>query len=524
MAAPTLTLLNSTSLSTAESTTGWTKFDLLDSDIKKEGDYGITGTFRADATDGYYNAGTAPVTAVGKTFRMWLNTISVPYLETEALGGMELSMFDGTTTEYITIFGSDTYFGGWFNIVIDPALFTTLTLANIEQWGIRPQYHTAAKNVDNTWVDALKYLDGYSMTGGTSGDEITLATIEEADRGTTILYGYGVTTAVSGVYYCTGKHQYGTGATTTWVLLNGEILVFEDNLIAVGLHEISGVGTGTRVTITDSVIRAAGTTDNPRFGFDMSDADLLLFSMDGSFLTRAAASAFKSGQTVTGNTFNDCGQIDANGADFRGTTVKGYEGTANTSALIWTPATDPNGLLDAMSFEMATTATHAIEFGILSPLTMTLTGIDFSGYDTGVTINQNDSPLHIKRTTGTVTINLSGCSGINEYGYRTDGATVVLAATVPLKVTVVDRGGIAVVGAQTAIYKVSDDTELMNEDTIAGGIASADFAYPGSDVPVYIRVRKSSIGTTRYKNAFAGGTVIDTGLDVRITLTEEGVS
>ena len=478
MAAPTITLLNSTSLSTAESVTNWTKFDLLDTDIKKEGNNGITGTFRADGTEGYYDPGSAPVTAVGKTFRMWINTISLPYLTTEAVGGMEVLMYDGSTSEYITVFGSDTYFGGWFQVVIDPAEFTTLTLANIQRWGCRVQYTMSAKNVDNVWVDALKYLDGYSMTGGTSGDEITLATIETADRGTTTLYGYGVLGAFSGVFYCTGTVQFGTGATTTWVDLDGEILVFEDKPIAAGLYSIAGVGAGTRVSITDSVIRSAGTTDATRFVFDMSDANLLTFEMTGSFLTRAAASSFKSGQTVTGNTFSDCGQIDANGADFGGSIVKGYEGTTDTGALSWTPATDPNGELDNMYFEKGAASTHAIEFGISTPTTMTLTGIDFSGYNAAD--GQTDSALLIRRTTGTVDIALVGCTGTIKY--KSLGATVTLTASKSATFTPIENG------SAFTITKDSDNSILHDVASTTGGevVYSYDGALDDTAATVHI--------------------------------------
>jgi len=165
MAAPTLILLNSTSINTAESVTGWTTFDTLDPDIKKEGSNGITGSFRADGANGNYNAGSAPITAAGKTFRMWINTTNVAYIDTLANGGYELWINDGTTSEYKTFMSSEDYFGGWFQVVYDMDAFTTLTLANVLQWGIRCQHHTSAKNVDNVWVDALKYLDGYSMTG-----------------------------------------------------------------------------------------------------------------------------------------------------------------------------------------------------------------------------------------------------------------------------------------------------------------------------------------------------------------------
>jgi hypothetical protein len=105
----------------------------------------------------------------------------------------------------------------------------------------------------------------------------------------------------------------------------------------------------------------------------------------------------------------------------------------------------------------------------------------------------------------------------------TGSGVVTISNDVTLKVTVKDAGGVAVVSAQTAIYKVSDDTELMNEDTIAGGVAEATYNFD-AETAVYIRVRKSSTGSTRYKNAFAGGTITADGLDVVITLQEESVS
>jgi len=420
MAAPTLTLLGSTSLNTAESTTDWTTFDTLDTDIKKEGDNSITGVLRTDLTSGYYDHGSAPVTAAGKTLRYWINTTNVPYMEAESGGGYEVLMYDGSTTEYKTMFGSDTYFGGWFQLVWDCDDFTTLTLANVQRWGVRVNHHTSAKNVDNCWIDAVKYLDGYSMTGGTSGDEVTLETIEAADRGTSTLYGYGVLTTFSEVFFCTGQMQFGTGATTHWFKMDGDILVFEDKPVAAGLYSLSGVGSGTRINITNSVIQASGTTDDTRYIVDMSDTDLLVCNITDSTFVRAAAMTFKSGQTITGNVFNDCGQITPDGADMTECIVKNYEGTADTAALVWDLATDPDGYLDDMSFTKGTAATHAIEFGDTIPSEITLRGIAFSGYN--ASDNNNDSTLYFADTSGTITVNLVGCSG--DISYKTAGCTI----------------------------------------------------------------------------------------------------
>ena len=143
---------------------------------------------------------------------------------------------------------------------------------------------------------------------------------------------------------------------------------------------------------------------------------------------RGALSTFQSGQTITGNTFDDCGQVTHGGANMNDCKFKNYEGIADTSYLIYNETADPNGEMDNTSFTKGTAATHAIEFGTASPLTMTLNGIDFSGYTNSV--GSTSAPLHIKRISGTVTINVSGCTGITSDRYKSDGATVVIKSAI----------------------------------------------------------------------------------------------
>jgi len=519
MATVVLGLINHTSISTAESTTGWTVFDVLDTDIKKEGSNGIAGTFRADATHGFYNAGSAPVTAVDKHFRIWVNTISLPYLETEAGGGVEISFNDGSVTEYVTAFGSDTYDGGWVNFVIDMNLLTTLTLANVEQWGVRPQYTTNAKNVDNFWVDYLRYLDGYYATGGTSGDEIGLALIAARDKddGAGTLRGYGVLIAIEGVFFSYGELQIGNGSTTTWFKMDGDVIIFTDQPVAAGLYQIRAQGTGCRVDIKGSVIKSGGTTNNTRFILDFDDADLLSCSFTNNLISRAGICNFKSGQTVTGNTFENCGQITPAGADMTGCIVKLYEGTADTSALIYDVNADPDGELDNMSFEKGTAATHAIEFGTNSPLTMTLTGISFSGYN--ASNGQTDSTLHIKRTSGTVTINLTGCTG--DISYKSDGATVSLVRDPrQFKFTLSP----SITGYEWRIYSVTTlgsldgATELDGQETATQDNQSYSYTY-SSDV--YIAVQIIAQPDEDYEESITYYTLKDSNQDLTITLKKD---
>jgi len=536
MAAPTFTLINHTDIDLAESTTGWYDFDTLDTDIKKEGSNGITGTFRADGETGYFtDGGGAPVTAVGKTFRAWINTTNVPYLTTEAGGGAELLMNDGATSEYKTMFGLDTYFGGWFYIVWDMNEFTTLTLANVERWGFRQQLSSNAKNIDNWWMDALRYLDGYSMTGGTSGDEITFTEIEAADRGTTTLYGYGVVQQVEGVFYASGEIQFGTGATTTWFKSDGAIVVFIDKPVAAGLYSLAGVGTGTRVDIQNSVFRGGGTTDATRFILDMSDSNLLSCTFAANLVVRAAAVSFKSGQTVIVNTFDDCGQIIAGGANFSGGTVKNYEGAPDTAAFSWNSATETDGLMDDMTFKKGAAPTHAIEFTTFAA-DFTLNDIAFGTAwgaedSTSATLYFPDSGSDRDWV-----INLSGCTGTITYRKIRAGDTVTLVIDpVTTTVTVKDAKDLAVIENARVMLIAKDATgPLPYEESVtsitrsgavatvthtAHGLATGDFVYiRGADQDEYnVCVEVTYLTTDTYTFAVNGtpgdatGIIIATG-------------
>lgn len=482
MATPTLGLLTYTSINTAESTTGWLTFDTLDTDIKKEGNNGITGTFRTDLSTGYYDYGSAPATAVNKHIRLWINTTNVPYMETAANGGYEFYMYDGSTTEYYTIFSSEDYFGGWFNMVVNCDLFTTLTLSNVQRWGIRVNHHTSGKNVDNMWVDYLRYLDGYYLTGGTSGDKVTPADVAIADRGTTTLYGYGILEEIEGVYLAYGKIQLGNGATTTYFEMDGDVLVFTDQPVADGLYAINGNGSGADIVITGSTIKTAGTSDNTRFDFDMVTGSPNSVSVTSNVFQHGGAFTFTSGQTVTGNSFSDCQQITAGGADFTGSSIVGYEGTADTAALIWNVATDTDGYLDEMSFTKGTASTHAIQLGTSSPTEVTLNDITFSGYN--ASNGQTDSTILVSRTSGTVTINLVGCSGT--VSYKSAGATVVLVVDpVTLTITVKDASTGSIIQGARVFAQVADGTNFPYQDSVtivsSGGTATVTHTAHGLD-------------------------------------------
>ena len=115
--------------------------------------------------------------------------------------------------------------------------------------------------------------------------------------------------------------------------------------------------------------------------------------------------------------------------------------------------------------------------------------------------------------------------GAGTVDYYTDdsGTQWVPPTSVTLTITVKDQAGTVIQNVQTSIYVTADDTELMNADTNASGIATAAYTYTG-DVPIYWRTRKSSTGTTRYKNNSGTGTITSSGLTITVTMQTDNIA
>ena len=462
MATPTLG--NTPTIINLCNTDNFTGADGTEADIKKEGAASVAWLARGDGETIYFSVTNLDLSA--QHIRLWLNSAVVGYMES-----YELYVVDGSNSGWWILMTPSNYEGGWKNCIIyggsspgrDSGSPPAMT--SIDQMGLVWQQSSSPANKINTWTDAWYYGDGYYATGGTSGDEITLATIRAVD----VTYAYGIVDVYQTIYFCTGALQIGNGSTTTWFEMDKQILVFSDLPVNTGLYKIVGVGTGCRVTITGSVIRSAGTTDATRFAIDMDDADLLSCTVTGNVFSRAAACSFKSGQTVTGNLFVDCGQITAAGADLSNCEVQGYEGTSDTAAVVWDVNTDPNNYMDGMKFTKGTASTHAIEFGDTIPSEITLTNVDFSGYN--ASDNQTDSTLYFADTSGTIILNLFGCSG--NISIKTAGCDVsVVQDPVTTEITVKNTSGTLLTGARVFLRPTDNTGPLPYQEAVTISVSS----------------------------------------------------
>ena len=188
--------------------------------------------------------------------------------------------------------------------------------------------------------------------------------------------------------------------------------------------------------------------------------------------------------------------------------------TINVSTLTagnyWVSTTTPNQF-NSCTFTGG--GGHAIR--ITTAGTYSLAGNLFNGFgttgSTGAAI-YNDSG-------GLVTLNISGGGSTPTYRNGTSASTVVNNA-VTLTLTVKDESNNVVVGASAAIYRESDMVQLMNEVTNGSGVATESFNY-STNTPIIVRIRKSSLGTTRYVPVNTTGTITTTGFSLTVTLIQD---
>lgn len=447
-----------------ESTTGVTSFGGGGSAASAGPDYAIEGTnavakpTSASERGFLYASGASFTIGTDDHFFAWI-LCSIPGLmATRNNRGLVMCIGDSTSNFVkFHLQGNDTLpFGG-----IQPyaVRFDNTTSANLRTLvgapGTTPSDIGCGSNItgtarfDNTGIDATRIGTGYDILLGTGADpEADFAGIATDDD----IAQEGILKLTNGGYNLQGKLRIGSGATACEFLDSNTNIFLVDTLHALSdFTELLVENAASIITLTNINFVALGTTNKGRLEV-LTSAATLTFNNVG--FIDFGATVLGSGSSLLDGRWIGADVVTANGANLSGSSLAGFEGAADTSSLVWNVATNPNGLLDNMTYTMGTVLTHAIEFGLTSPTTMTLTGINFSGYSSSN--NVNNSALHIKRTTGTVDITISGGSGT--VSYRSDGATVnIISGAVDVNVTATLKDGTAVDAARVYL-KASDGT------------------------------------------------------------------
>jgi hypothetical protein len=382
-------------------------------------------------------------------------------------------------------------------------------------------FHSESKALaggSNCFIDIMRYdqtdTSGDSTTsnsgifiyGGGVGTEGTFAEIVADDISIAADKGFGVIRQYSsGIYGCQGILKFGTTNTAGNAYFEDSnfTLIFEDRDVNDDKFKIFIFGNSTNTNsfvLTDGTIQSAGpgveldwnstwinvlTITNVNFIDLLRTIDLPTDTVTNSLSHSVEGCVFRNCGTITVGTvdFDDNRIIDSAATTnavkleydvtAKNMIVSGYEGTADTSALVWNVNADPDGNLDGSSFIKGTAATHAIEFGTSVPASMTLRNCDFSGYN--ASDSQNDSTFYFADTGGSITLTLVSCTG--NVTYKSAGATITIVSDpVTVQTTVKTADGVNVENARVFL-KASDGagpfpyqesvTSISNSGTLA---------------------------------------------------------
>ncbi len=461
--------------------------------------------------------------------RIWLakvNATNYQALNAKGVDGMILYIGSQNTVDQFRYYvhGNDTYplAGGWVFIPIDPNVagyrdFTdgTPDLNNIDYFAVSCDFTSTSKS-ENVMMDAIDYFDsgtGLTVVSGTGGDpRATFADFLEFDQGTPGNR-FGIIRDSEGIFYVLGVLRIGTGTRTAFTD-TAQTLVFPDARCGAGWCGIKFdlANALTLITLTDCIFigrgDAGGTADTRP---DYTSSGFGNMNVTGGAFRVFRNLATTSGHDYTGVTFDQGLLINhvSNCAMDKCTFQNGTQGT-NVAYI------DSTRLGDFTDCTFQFNAGHAIR--ITSPGTYAFDGNLFTG--AWGAIGSSDAMI-FNDSGGLVTIDVG--DGGTTVTYRNGaGASTVVNNNVILIIKINDEDGDPVETCQVAIYRVDDDTELMNKDTDVNGLAIESFNY-STDVDVYIRARKSSTGDTKYINASATGTIKNLGLDVTLILRQDGI-
>lgn len=432
-----ITLTGSGTISTAESTTGWTgdTFE-LEPDIKVEGSNSVACAQTTNGNNDIYFSGSWDLS--NKHIRLFFNMSFVPNMA--ATDPIHIYLIGGAT-EYIVYYATNAeYSGGWVDMLIDCELFTTVTLASVTGVGVRVQTASKPRNQpQNTWVDHWRYSDGMEITSSTT-EAVSLKDAADLDA----VKPDGILSDIDGVLFASGEILLGnTGTSNANIVSVNEQIVFPDRFVTSTLYKLKTQEGGTGNTDIDITGLVCKTVGGSSAEIDFSST-LNSLSIIASVFIDMGASLFTS--TVSSpvferNSFTGCGAttLNWNALD---TTWNLSEPVTLTSPATLTGCNFINATgavslscsdLDSLfpcNF-VSDGSNHAVELTSLGGGSMGWDNI-LDGYVTGTVgspvtpTSTGNEAIYVNVGSGTLTINLA--DGASIPSIRSAGATVNVVA------------------------------------------------------------------------------------------------
>ena len=422
------------------------------------------------------------------------------------------------------------YGGGWINYVVDPANnddFTVITagsgswtgtgnpaqLTGVDGFGGRHTTSTSIMgNFNNALVDAVSVGSGYRITRGDSTDaDATFADIITYEQNSSNRF--GALRSEGGVLFMMSKVIIGdTTANNHDFTDDGFTVIWLDTLASSTFYELSAEeGSGaTNVSLSNGTLKAEDPTQTALPLIDLTG--VTDWTNTNVNITGARAINLDGNVTITGGTWESCGQIDLGGQP----TIDDLTvlDPTDDGAMLVNAANELDNISD-VTFDGAgiggTTADAALEIDISAagPHTINLDNITFQNR-VGSSVDMYFVDQGADRT---YTVNVLNGGTTPTFTKARAGDSVTINNSVTLTLTNV------VVGSNCSIHAEAGGpetvgTELMNEAAVSSTVTES-YNYSTSQ-PVVIRVRRSQDGSTKYKVYEEFATITGAGLTQQV--------
>jgi hypothetical protein len=428
------------------------------SGLNDEVDYFIQGTgmisknaFASAKKGMIYNTGSDRASLIGTdgAFVMWTTHATPNSLDIMANGGVDMLVGSSASDyKHWYVGGSDTIeFMGWIFAAVNPSETTdeadTGTPSAVEQYvGVMFDLPTGGptKGAPNA-LDAIRAgRCDIIYEFGTSTDPDASFELAVTNRGD-VTDRWGLIQLVNGSYFLSGLHQLGSSTNVVNFTDSNKTLFWRDHpAVTAPFNTLDIQNASSVVNMTNISWKALGT----KTAGTWTTTDNATVALTTCNFIGWRSHTFDTNTTADTCTFLECGLITLGGADLSGSSILSSSVAADEGAVFddrTTTAPTNISELDNCTFSQGTNAHHAIRFGTNVDDDITLTGIEFTGFSASNDVN--GSTLRFDATTGSINVNLVGC-------------TVDGAAATTSNVGVDDAAGI------TVTLVVDPVTELVN--------------------------------------------------------------
>lgn len=413
---------------------------------------------------------------------IWAFWASPPSLSTYANGGIRILAGEDAGNFYSwDCSGSDfepNPLGGWYPYALDPSIGSpddtvgTISLPG-SSFGIAVSATAQARGYPFA-VNAIRVgRCSLEVTNGQAGSYGTFAGMNSFDTSTNVRY--GLFQNIYGSYRWQGLMSLGT-STTSVDFRDGNVSISVANTpnVSSNFNLIEINNSSSNVEWSNVVMSSPGVNNSiaataSRGNFNVVDNATV--TLDGCSFTDMGTFTFNAGtndNTINTSTFRRCNLITTGGADFDGCT---FDDTNDSTRAVTTSSPANAAKITNSTFISGGTG-HGLEItGTAADIT--LSGIDFSGYDTANPGTAANKAIYVNIATGSMTINISGGSGVTQdYHVRTAGATVTVSADTTVTFTGMKDN------TEVRIYKTSDDSVIGGiENATAGTTDNRSFSW-----------------------------------------------